>query len=158
MKKIEIGKKVRNFTLESTNKEDFNLKDNLESYVVLFFYPKDNTPGCTQEGIDFSENFRKFSNQNTKIFGISKDNLQSHNKFKEKFKFKFHLLSDVDEKICNMFDVIKEKNMYGKKYMGIERSTFIINKEGVLIKEWRKVKVKNHAIEVLEFIKKQNEA
>ena len=119
---------------------------------------KDNTPGCTQEGIDFSENFRKFSNQNTKIFGISKDNLQSHNKFKEKFKFKFHLLSDVDEKICDMFDVIKEKNMYGKKYMGIERSTFIINKEGVLIKEWRKVKVKNHAIEVLEFIKKQNEA
>tara|TARA_Y100000748_G_scaffold273726_1_gene248398 strand:- start:1749 stop:2225 length:477 start_codon:yes stop_codon:yes gene_type:complete len=158
MKKIEIGKKVRNFTLESTNKEDFNLKNNLEGYVVLFFYPKDNTPGCTQEGIDFSENFRKFSNQNTKIFGISKDNLQSHNKFKEKFKFKFHLLSDVDEKICDMFDVIKEKNMYGKKYMGIERSTFIINKEGVLIKEWRKVKVKNHAIEVLEFIKKQNEA
>ena len=158
MKKIENGKKVRNFKLESTNKEDFDLKDNLEGYVVLFFYPKDNTPGCTQEGIDFSENFRKFSNQNTKIFGISKDNLQSHNKFKEKFKFKFHLLSDVDEKICNMFDVIKEKNMYGKKYMGIERSTFIINKEGVLIKEWRKVKVKNHAIEVLEFIKKQNEA
>ena len=114
--------------------------------------------GKFKEGIDFSENFRKFSNQNTKIFGISKDNLQSHNKFKEKFKFKFHLLSDVDEKICDMFDVIKEKNMYGKKYMGIERSTFIINKEGVLIKEWRKVKVKNHAIDVLEFIKKQNEA
>ena len=156
MKKIEIGKKVKNFTLESTNKEDFNLKDNIEGYLVLFFYPKDNTPGCTQEGIDFSENFRKFSNKNTKIFGISKDNLKSHTNFKEKFKFKFDLLSDIDEKICKMFDVIKEKNMYGKKYMGIERSTFIINKNGVLIKEWRKVKVKGHALEVLAFIKEQN--
>ena len=158
MKKIEISKKVKNFTLDSTNKQDFNLKDNLGSYIVLFFYAKDNTPGCTQEGIDFSENLRKFSNQNTKIFGISKDNLKSHNNFKEKFKFKFDLLSDVDEKICTMFDVIKEKNMYGKKYMGIERSTFVINDEGILIKEWRKVKVKNHAIEVLEFIKEQNKA
>ena len=158
MKKIEIGKKVKNFTAESTNKEEFNLKDNLKGFLILFFYPKDNTPGCTQEGIDFSENYRKFLNQDAFIFGISKDSLKSHNNFKKKFKFKFDLISDEDEKICNMFDVIKEKNMYGKKYMGIERSTFIINKNGTLVKEWRKVKVKDHALEVLEYIKNQNKA
>ena len=158
MKKIEIGKKVKNFTAESTNKEAFNLKDNLKDFLVLFFYPKDNTPGCTQEGLDFSENHRKFLNQNALIFGISKDSLKSHENFKKKFKFKFDLISDEDENICNMFDVIKEKNMYGKKYMGIERSTFIINKNGILVKEWRKVKVKDHALEVLEYIKNQNKA
>jgi len=158
MKKIEIGKKVKNFTAESTNKEEFNLKDNLKGFLILFFYPKDNTPGCTQEGLDFSENYRKFLNQNALIFGISKDSLKSHENFKKKFKFKFDLISDEDEKICNMFDVIKEKNMYGKKYMGIERSTFIINKNGTLVKEWRKVKVKDHALEVLEYIKNQNKA
>jgi|TARA_B100000902_G_scaffold372265_1_gene399125 peroxiredoxin Q/BCP len=158
MKKIEIGKKVKNFTAESTNEEEFNLKDNLKGFLILFFYPKDNTPGCTQEGLDFSENYRKFLNQNTLIFGVSKDSLKSHENFKKKFKFKFDLISDEDEKICNMFDVIKEKNMYGKKYMGIERSTFIINKNGTLVKEWRKVKVKDHALEVLEYIKNQNKA
>ena len=158
MKKIEIGKKVKNFTAESTNEEEFNLKDNLKGFLILFFYPKDNTPGCTQEGLDFSENYRKFLNQNALIFGVSKDSLKSHENFKKKFKFKFDLISDEDEKICNMFDVIKEKNMYGKKYMGIERSTFIINKNGTLVKEWRKVKVKDHALEVLEYIKNQNKA
>ncbi len=156
MKKIEIGKKVKNFTAESTNKEEFNLKDNLKGFLILFFYPKDNTPGCTQEGLDFSENYRKFIKQNALVFGVSKDNLKSHDNFKKKFKFKFDLISDEDEKICNLFDVIKEKNMYGKKYMGIERSTFIINKNGTLVKEWRKVKVKDHALEVLEYIKNQN--
>ena len=152
MKKIKIGEKVKNFTAQSTNKVDFNLKDQLKGNTILFFYPKDNTPGCTQEGIDFSEHFRKFKNKNSQIFGISRDSLKSHNNFKEKFKFKFDLISDTDEKICNMFDVIKEKSMYGKKYMGVERSTFIINEKGILIKEWRKVKVKNHALEVLDFI------
>ena len=152
MKKIKIGEKVKNFTAQSTNKVDFNLKDQLKGNTILFFYPKDNTPGCTQEGIDFSEHLRKFKNKNSQVFGISRDSLKSHNNFKEKFKFKFDLISDTDEKICNMFDVIKEKSMYGKKYMGVERSTFIINEKGVLIKEWRKVKVKNHALEVLDFI------
>ena len=156
MKKIKIGEKVKNFTAQSTDKVDFNLKDHLKGIVILFFYPKDNTPGCTQEGIDFSEHIRKFKNKNSQVFGISRDNLKSHNNFKEKFKFKFDLISDPDEKICNMFDVIKEKNMYGKKYMGVERSTFIINEKGILIKEWRKVKVKGHALEVLDFIKEQN--
>tara|TARA_X000000368_G_scaffold87155_1_gene66274 strand:+ start:929 stop:1405 length:477 start_codon:yes stop_codon:yes gene_type:complete len=152
MKKIKIGEKVKNFTAQSTNKVDFNLKDQLKGNTILFFYPKDNTPGCTQEGIDFSEHLRKFKNKNSQVFGISRDSLKSHNNFKEKFKFKFDLISDTDEKICNMFDVIKEKSMYGKKYMGVERSTFIINEKGILIKEWRKVKVKNHALEVLDFI------
>ena len=156
MKKIKIGEKVKNFTAQSTDKVDFNLKDHLKGIVILFFYPKDNTPGCTQEGIDFSEHIRKFKNKNSQVFGISRDNLKSHNNFKEKFKFKFDLISDTDEKICNMFNVIKEKNMYGKKYMGVERSTFIINEKGILIKEWRKVKVKGHALEVLDFIKEKN--
>ena len=152
MKKIKIGEKVKNFTAQSTNKVDFNLKDQLKGNTILFFYPKDNTPGCTQEGIDFSEHLRKFKNKNSQVFGISRDSLKSHNNFKEKFKFKFDLISDTDEKICTMFDVIKEKSMYGKKYMGVERSTFIISEKGILIKEWRKVKVKDHALEVLDFI------
>ena len=158
MKKIKIGEKVKNFTAQSTDKVDFNLKNHLKGIIILFFYPKDNTPGCTQEGIDFSEHIKKFKNKNSQVFGISRDSLKSHNNFKEKFKFKFNLISDPDEKICNMFDVIKEKNMYGKKYMGVERSTFIINKKGILIKEWRKVKVKGHALEVLNFIIEQNKS
>lgn len=153
MKKIEIGKKVTNFVAESTNTEDFILKKHAGSFLVLYFYPKDNTPGCTQEGIDFSDNYRKFKNLNTEVFGISRDSIKSHNNFKNKFKYKFDLISDEKEDLCNLFDVIKEKNMYGKKYMGIERSTFIIDQKGILIKEWRKVKVKDHVKEVLKFIK-----
>ena len=156
MKKTEIGKKIINFKAESTNKDEFVLKDQLGSYIVMFFYPKDNTPGCTQEGLDFSNNFIKFKKLNTKIYGISRDSLKSHDNFKNKYKYKFDLISDPDEYLCNLFDVIKEKNMYGKKYMGIERSTFIINPKGVLIREWRKVKVKEHSDEVLQYIKNLN--
>ena len=156
MKKTEIGKKIINFKAESTNRDEFVLKDQLGSYNVLFFYPKDNTPGCTQEGLDFSNNFTKFKKLNTKIYGISRDSLKSHDNFKNKYKYKFDLISDPDEYLCNLFDVIKEKNMYGKKYMGIERSTFIINPKGVLIREWRKVKVKDHSDEVLQYIKNLN--
>ena len=156
MKKTEIGKKIINFKVESTNKDEFNLKDHIGNYVVIFFYPKDNTPGCTQEGLDFSNNFIKFKKLNTKIYGISRDSLKSHDNFKNKYKYKFDLISDPEEYLCNLFDVIKEKNMYGKKYMGIERSTFIINPKGVLIREWRKVKVKNHSDEVLQYIKNLN--
>ena len=156
MKIVEIGKKISNFKAKSTNENEFNLKDFQDGFIVLYFYPKDNTPGCTQEGIDFSSNYRKFKNLNTEIIGISKDNIKSHEKFKKKYKYKFDLISDEDEKICKMFDVIKEKNMYGKKYMGIERSTFIVDKKGKLLKEWRKVKVKGHVEEVLKFIKDQN--
>ena len=153
MKIVEIGKKISNFKAKSTNENEFILKDFQDRLLVLYFYPKDNTPGCTQEGIDFSSNYRKFNNLNTEIIGISKDNIKSHENFKKKYKYKFDLISDEDEKICKMFDVIKEKNMYGKKYMGIERSTFIIDKKGKLLKEWRKVKVKGHVEEVLKFIK-----
>ena len=156
MKIVEIGKKISNFKAKSTNENEFNLKDFQDGFIVLYFYPKDNTPGCTQEGIDFSNNYRKFKNLNTEIIGISKDNIKSHENFKKKYKYKFDLISDEDEKICKMFDVIKEKNMYGKKYMGIERSTFLIDKKGKLVKEWRKVKVKGHVEEVLKFIKDQN--
>ena len=155
MKIVEIGKKISNFKAKSTNENEFNLKDFQDGFIVLYFYPKDNTPGCTQEGIDFSNNYRKFKNLNTEIIGISKDNIKSHENFKKKYKYKFDLISDEDEKICKMFDVIKEKNMYGKKYMGIERSTFIVDKKGKLLKEWRKVKVKGHVEEVLKFIKNQ---
>ena len=156
MKIVEIGKKISNFKAKSTNENEFILKDFQDGLLVLYFYPKDNTPGCTQEGIDFSSNYRKFKNLNTEIIGVSKDNIKSHENFKKKYKYKFDLISDEDEKICKMFDVIKEKNMYGKKYMGIERSTFIIDKNGKLLKEWRKVKVKGHVEEVLKFIKDQN--
>ena len=156
MKIVEIGKKISNFKAKSTNENEFILKDFQDGLLVLYFYPKDNTPGCTQEGIDFSSNYRKFKNLNTEIIGISKDNIKSHENFKKKYKYKFDLISDEDEKICKMFDVIKEKSMYGKKYMGIERSTFIIDKKGKLLKEWRKVKVKGHVEEVLKFIKDQN--
>ena len=155
MKIVEIGKKISNFKAKSTNENEFILKDFQDRLLVLYFYPKDNTPGCTQEGIDFSNNYRKFKNLNTEIIGISKDDIKSHENFKKKYKYKFDLISDEDEKICKMFDVIKEKNMYGKKYMGIERSTFIIDKKGKLLKEWRKVKVKGHVEEVLKFIKNQ---
>jgi thioredoxin-dependent peroxiredoxin len=120
----------------------------------LYFYPKDSTPGCTLEGQDFRDNIRKFSSRNTCILGVSRDTLSSHEKFKEKQKFPFDLLSDEDEKLCSLFDVIKEKNMYGKKHMGIERSTFLIDEKGFLRNEWRKVKVKDHVEEVLEAIKK----
>ena len=156
MKKTEIGKKIANFKAESTNKDEFVLKDQLEGYIVLFFYPKDNIPGCTQEGLDFSSNLTKFKKLNTRVFGISRDSIKSHNNFKNKYKYKFDLISDSDEYLCNLFDVIKEKNMYGKKYLGIERSTFIINPKSILIKEWRKVKVKDHSDEVLEYIKNLN--
>ena len=156
MKKMEIGRKIINFKAESTNKDEFILKDQMGSYVVVFFYPKDNTPGCTQEGLDFSNNLAKFKKLNTKIYGVSRDSIKSHDNFKNKYKYKFDLISDTDEYLCNLFDVIKEKNMYGKKYMGIERSTFIIDPKGTLIKDWRKVKVKGHSDEVLQYIKNLN--
>ncbi|MDA9896521.1 peroxiredoxin [Gammaproteobacteria bacterium] len=156
MKKMKIGRKIINFKAESTNKDEFILKDQMGGYVVMFFYPKDNTPGCTQEGLDFSNNLTKFKKLNTKIYGVSRDSIKSHDNFKNKYKYKFDLISDPDEYLCNLFDVIKEKNMYGKKYMGIERSTFIIDPKGTLIKEWRKVKVNGHSDEVLQYIKNLN--
>jgi peroxiredoxin Q/BCP len=147
---IDINKHVSNFELPGTNNLQFKLSDYIGKEVVLYFYPKDSTPGCTNEGIDFKENINKFNSNNIYIFGISRDSIKSHENFKKKYSFPFDLLSDSDEEVCNQFDVIKEKSMYGKSYKGIERSTFIINSKGILSHEWRGVKVPGHVNEILK--------
>jgi peroxiredoxin Q/BCP len=153
MSKVSIAKKVPAFSLPATGEQTIKLSDLKGKNIVLYFYPKDSTPGCTLEGQDFRDNIRKFSSRNTRILGVSRDKLSSHERFKEKQKFPFDLLSDEDEKLCTLFDVIKEKNMYGKIHMGIERSTFLIDEKGILRNEWRKVKVKGHIEEVLKAVK-----
>ena len=153
MAKVSIGKKVSNFKIPATGDKEISLSDLKGKNLVIYFYPKDSTPGCTREGQDFRDNIRKFRARNTVVLGVSRDSVKSHENFKEKQKFPFDLLSDKDEKLCAQFDVIKEKNMYGKKVMGIERSTFLINDKGVLKQEWRKVKVDGHVDEVLAAIK-----
>ena len=145
-----MNRVVKDFRLESTGDKNVKLKDLRGQNVVLYFYPKDSTPGCTQEGLDFKSLHRKFRNQNTVLLGISRDSIASHEKFKAKQKFPFDLLSDPDEKVCKQFDVIREKTLYGRKFMGVERSTFLIGPDGKLREEWRKVKVKGHADAVLE--------
>lgn len=144
---------VPNFTADMTDEQTFNLEDFRGHNVVIYFYPKDNTPGCTQEGQDFRDLFASFNDANTKIFGVSRESIKSHENFKAKFEFPFELISDPDETVCKLFDVIKMKSMYGKQYMGVERSTFLIDGNGVLKQEWRKVKIKGHAEEVLEAAK-----
>ena len=153
---VEVGKKVPAFKLPATGEQTISLSGLKGQNIVLYFYPRDNTPGCTTEGQGFRDNIAKFKRQNCVILGVSRDTLASHEKFKEKQKFPFELLSDTEEKLCNLFDVIKLKNMYGKKHLGIERSTFIINDKGVLKQEWRKVKVKGHVDEVLAAVKAIN--
>lgn len=148
---VELGSTVTNFTGEMTGGNAFNLGDYKGQYVLIYFYPKDNTPGCTQEGQDIRDNFSTFKDKNINVFGLSRDGIKMHENFKAKHDFPFELISDKDEKICQLFDVIKEKKLYGKVHMGIERSTFIIDPEGKLVKEWRKVKVKTHIDELLEF-------
>ena len=150
---MEIGQLAPDFTLMGSDGKSHSLSDYKGKKVILHFYPKDNTPGCTTEACDFRDNINEISNLNTVVIGISKDNLSSHNKFIEKFSLPFILLSDEEKVVCNLYDVIKEKNMYGKKVLGVERSTFIINEDGILIKEFRKVKVKGHIEEVLNEIK-----
>ena len=154
MAKVKIGKKVTDIKLAATGDQNLQLSDFKGKKIVLYFYPKDSTPGCTLEGQDFRDNKRKFSARNTIVLGVSRDSVKSHENFRNKQSFTFDLLSDPDEKLCTQFDVIKEKNMYGKKHMGIERSTFLIDEEGILIHEWRKVKVIGHVEEILEEIKK----
>lgn len=155
MTMAKIGNKVTDIKLASTDDQIIQLSDFRGKNIVLYFYPKDNTPGCTLEGQDFRDNKRKFSARNTVILGVSRDSIKSHENFKSKQSFSFDLLSDPDEKLCKQFDVIKEKNMYGKKVIGIERSTFLIDEKGVLVKEWRKVKVKGHVEEVLDELKRK---
>ncbi|MFU7516590.1 thioredoxin-dependent thiol peroxidase [Clostridium sp. HCS.1] len=146
---MEIGNLAPDFALMGSDGKEHKLTDYRGKKVILYFYPKDNTPGCTTEACDFRDNINQINNLNAVVLGISKDNLSSHNKFIEKFNLPFVLLSDEDKVVCDLYDVIKEKNMYGKKVLGIERSTFIIDENGKLIKEFRKVKVKGHIEEVL---------
>ena len=150
---ISIGKPVANFTRPATGEQSISLSDLKGKNVVLYFYPRDSTPGCTTEGQNFRDLFDEFSELNTVILGVSRDTLKRHENFKAKQAFPFELLSDEDESLCQQFGVIKLKKLYGKESLGIERSTFIIDKEGVLRKEWRKVKVKGHVDEVLNALK-----
>jgi peroxiredoxin Q/BCP len=146
--KIAIGRKAPDFTLDGTG-DEWSLEAAAGRNVVMYFYPRDNTPGCTQEGESFTEHFPQFKKARTTIVGVSADTVASHEKFKAKMGFPFDLLSDPDQAVCKLYDVIQEKSMYGKKYMGIERSTFLIDAQGVLRQEWRKVKVAGHAEAVL---------
>lgn len=148
-----MNRVVADFKAEATGDQQIRLKDLRGKNVVLYFYPKDSTPGCTTEGRDFSALHSKFKRAKTVILGVSRDSIASHEKFKEKQGFPFDLLSDPDERLCKQFDVIHEKSLYGRKFMGVVRSTFLIDAEGKLRQEWRKVKVKGHAEEVLEAVK-----
>lgn len=152
MSSMTPGKKVPDFSLPATGDQEISLKQLKGKNVVVYFYPKDSTPGCTTEGQDFRDHYEAFQQLNTEILGVSRDGIKSHENFKAKQAFPFELLSDKEETLCQLFDVIKEKNMYGRKVMGIERSTFLIDAKGVLRQEWRKVKVKGHVEEVLEAV------
>jgi len=147
------GKPVPDFSLPSTGGSTFHLSSFRGRKLALYFYPKDNTPGCSAEGADFGDQHRAFQRAGCEIFGVSRDPLKSHERFKEKMKFPFELLSDPDEAVCRQFGVMKQKMMYGKQVRGIERSTFVIDSNGVLVHEWRGVKVPGHAQEVLNFVK-----
>ncbi|RZO41474.1 MAG: peroxiredoxin [Rhodobacteraceae bacterium] len=151
-----IGKNVQNLKITHKNNKIFMFSDLFGKYVVLYFYPRDDTPGCTKEAKDFTELKPEFDKLNTIIIGVSTDTLEAHNKFIFKHNLNLELLSDTNKTLCEFFDVWVEKNMYGKKYMGIERSTFLINPSGEILHEWRKVKVAGHAKILLESIKKQN--
>ncbi len=148
-----IGKKAPAFSLPATGEQTIALKDLKGRNLVLYFYPKDSTPGCTTEGQNFRDLYADFQQHNTEILGVSRDSIKRHENFKAKQSFPFELLCDEEEVLCHLFDVIKEKKLYGKTYMGIERSTFLIDATGVLRQEWRKVKVKGHVAEVLEAVK-----
>ncbi len=152
-KTASLGKKVPAFKSPATSETTVQLSKLKGKKIILYFYPKDSTPGCTKEGEGFRDNYKKFKKLGAEIFGVSKDSLKSHEKFKDKYEFPFELISDEEEELCKTFDVIKEKNMYGKKFMGIVRSTFVIDENGKLVKEWRKVKVPGHVDEVLDFVK-----
>jgi len=144
---------VPDFSSLMTGNKTFQLSDYKGKNIVLYFYPKDNTPGCTTEAMEFRDLYPQFQEANTEIFGVSRDSIRSHEGFKAKLDMPFDLISDPDESLCSMFDVMKMKNMYGKKVRGVERSTFVIDGSGKLVKEWRGVKVPGHVDDVLEFMK-----
>lgn len=147
------GKKCPKFNAEFTSNLKLSNNDFLGKNLVIYFYPKDSTPGCTTEGQEFRDNYKIFKKYNTEIVGVSRDSIKSHENFKAKQSFPFELLSDPDEKVCKAFDVMKLKSMYGREYIGVDRSTFLIDKEGKILKEWRSVKVKGHVEEVLNTVK-----
>ena len=153
MSKVEPGKKVPDFEAQATSGRTVRLSDLKGRNVVIYFYPKDSTPGCTREGQDFRDHYAGFQALETEIFGVSRDSLTSHERFREKQGFPFDLISDPGEELCRLFDVIHEKNMYGRKVLGIVRSTFLIDREGVLRREWRKVRVPGHVEEVLATVR-----
>lgn len=150
---VELNSMVPNFTLMGSDKIEHSLDEFRGKKVILYFYPRDNTPGCSTEACDFRDNLQTLLDMNAIVLGVSRDSLKSHDRFIEKFNLPFILLSDEEEKLCNLFNVIKEKNMYGKKVMGIERSTFIIDENGILVKEYRKVKVKEHVTAIVDDLK-----
>jgi peroxiredoxin Q/BCP len=152
-KTVTVGRKVPDFSLPATGGGNWKLSAARGGKVVIYFYPKDNTSGCTQEGVAFADLHDKYRKLGAVVVGVSPDSLASHEKFKSKMDFPFDLLSDEDKKACQLFDVWKEKSMYGRKYMGVERSTFLIDEQGVLRREWRKVKVPGHADEVLDAVR-----
>ena len=151
-----MNRVVKNFKAAATRNKTIELKELRGQNVVIYFYPKDSTPGCTTEGQDFRDLHAKFRRQKTVILGVSRDSIASHEKFRDKQSFPFDLISDPDEVLCRQFDVIHEKSLYGKKFMGIVRSTFLIDASGKLRQEWRKVKVNGHADEVFEAVKALN--
>ena len=153
MTSIMLNQKVTNFELPATSGKLFQLAQYASKTLVIYFYPKDNTPGCTTQGMQFRDHYADFQAHNCEIFGISRDNLKSHENFKAKFSFPFELLADTEELACGIFNVMKMKNMYGKQVRGVERSTFVIDKNSVLVQEWRSVKVDGHVQAVLDFIK-----
>ena len=150
---ISYMNKINPTTCVATSNQKIEIPDNNGRNIVLYFYPKDDTPGCTIEGNDFSQLNESFAQQNTVIYGVSRDSIASHEKFKEKFNYTIDLISDEDESLCKQFDVIKLKKLYGKEHMGVVRSTFVISPSGDILKHWDKVKVAGHAEEVLEFVK-----
>jgi len=152
MAKNLIGKKCPKFKADATSNKTISNETFHNQNLVIYFYPKDSTPGCTTEGQEFRDNYKKFKKLNTEILGVSRESIKSHENFKSKQNFPFELLSDPDEKVCKAFDVIKLKSMYGREYMGVDRSTFIINVEGKVVRVWRGVKVKGHVAEVLEAV------
>jgi len=153
MATLEIGNNAPNFKIKSTSEKEISLADYKGKKIVLFFYPKDNTPGCTQENQDFRDNIKKFEKLDTVVLGISRDKLKTHENFKKKHELPFELLADEDESVCNLFGVMKEKKMFGKTVHGIERSTFIIDESGKIVFLWRKVKVPGHVEEVFNKLK-----
>lgn len=149
---LDTGDKLPNFAFDATNNTQGNLAELKGHWTVIYFYPKDNTPGCTMEAKDIRDHWDDFTSKNTHVYGVSMDSMKKHENFKAKQSMPFELISDPEAKLCELFGVYQEKSMFGKKYMGIVRSTFLINPEGVITKSWRKVKVKGHAIDILSAI------